>query len=681
MQRSAATPIGAAILLVLVIPGAYADDTVESMSKVIANLENLRNEILTERFFDDTYEDPKTAVVETVKSAIELYESTKAHQATVSDTEYFVRHTNPYAPGTVAFNAINSLRSNAEVYPFVMEVATTKVVAEGAFPVAVGLPAIFLNEADRPLEDILEDLNGSDGTWVTYTYNNPGTGSYQDKHAWLSLHDGYIFGAGYYSLPDDAALDGVNAMVRQYDTNGEESFADIPVASGMSFVLDAETLDIVAHTDSDWSGSDIKDAIDTSWSHESVLRILDSHGSLWLSYPSIYPQSGGEYVRAHLQMHDDYIFASGHEITLESRIQSLVDEAVQLYDLEGDVTFGLITSRAGAHQIVLDQYGTIQANSKLPGTVGINLGNKLFDQDLDTVLQYLDDHAGLWVDVITADSVPGSELRLSAWMVLHDGYIFGATRDYSPEDAAVGTVGTAMELYKTHGEEAFDRINWQSVRPEIIYPFVVDAETWETVAHATVPGRVGACCSHAIAESNDLDDIRTQLERHSGVWVEYTFNNPISERDEYKRVWLAMHDGYIFGSGYYYGNFEQAQSTIDEAINTYDTLGKDDAFESISAMAAPGLDYPYVMDRETLDIVAHAQRSDLVGTAFADNITGWLTAADDIRSNLVNDGDTMLGIYGLADSRPGTPPLKVALFQLHDGYIFAAEQSHVAYTR
>ena len=34
-----------------------------------------------------------------------------------------------------------------------------------------------------------------------------------------------------------------------------------------------------------------------------------------------------------------------------------------------------------------------------------------------------------------------------------------------------------------------------------------------------------------------------------------------------------------------------------------------------------------------------------------------------------------------ADLRPGTPPLKTVLFQLHDGYIFAAGQPFVVYTR
>ena len=170
----------------------------------------------------------------------------------------------------MAFDVINSLSSDAEVYPFVLDADTLRVVAEGAYPVTVGLPAVFLSDADRPLEEILEDLRESDGTWVSYDYSDPSTNRDADKHAWLSLHDGYIFGAGYYEPPDNAALDSVSAMISRYGADGEGSFEGISDASGVSFVLDAETLEVVAHTDPGTSGSAIKDAIDTNWPLEST---------------------------------------------------------------------------------------------------------------------------------------------------------------------------------------------------------------------------------------------------------------------------------------------------------------------------------------------------------------------------------------------------------------------------
>ena len=672
-----------AVVIAISAYPAYADDDLSvSLQGAIDDLVEVRNAYLAERAFGDSYLTPEIAAMETVRSAIELYESTKTHQVSVGDQEFFVRHTNPYGPGEVAFDVINSLRSDAEVYPFVLDAATLRVVAEGAFPVTVGLPAIFLSEADRPLEEILEDLRESDGTWVSYDYNDPNTNIYEDKRTWLSMHDGYIFGAGYYETPD--AIDRVSAMIRQYDADGEGSFTSISAASGVSFVLDAGTLEVVAHTNPDRSGSDIRDAIDIDWPLESLSDILDNHGSLWLSYQSVDPQPGSEgYIRAYLELHDGYVFASGYGITLESRIQSLAGEAAQLYDLEGTDGLNLITAmNRETNQLILDaRDNTIVAYAGLPSAIGVKLGGNFFDQDQETVLQYLSEHSGLWMDSLFVGAIGADELRRNIWVVLHDEYLFTAAEIYPPEAVSVGVVDAAVELYKAYGEEAFDRINWQSVRPEIIYPFVVDAETWETIAHATVPGRVGACCSHAIAESNDLDAVREALEESPGLWLEYTFYNPISERNEYKRVWLTTYDGYTFGAGYYYGNFDQSQSAIDNIINLYETEGKDAAFEIVDAMVASDLEYSFVMDSETYDIVAHGQNPNLVGTNFRDKAQGAHIPIGEIESDLHNDGDTTFSYYTVRDPETGISQPKIVLFQLHDGYIFAAGQSFVVYTR
>ena len=567
------------LVLALAVPGAYAEDTAESMSQIIVSLENMRNEILVERFFSDTYEDPKMAVTETVKNTIELYESTKTHQVTVGDLEYFVSNTNPYGPGAVAFDAINSLRSDAEVYPFVVDVASMKVVAEGAFPVTVGLSAVFLNDADRPLENIVEDLKESEGTWVTYTYSNPGTGSYEDKNVWLSLHDGYIFGAGHYLAPDDTVLDSADT---------------------------------------------------------------------------------------------------------ESRLKLAVDESIRLYEREGDAAFDTITmmDMTFARQTVYDlQESRVVAapDQRIVGFV-VPLSALGFDRSLEEFLQ-LYEQGGTWSDRFETNE-GGEDLRLSAWSVLHDDrYVFLASHSYSPEVAVVAEVNAAIDLYKKYGDMAFDRITWQSVDPQIIYPFVVDAETWETVAHATVPGRVGACCSQAIAESNDLDDIRTQLEGTAGAWVEYTFYNPISERDEYKRVWLAMHDDYIFGSGYYYGDFDHAAEIIADTVANYDADG-DAAFEAVNLERSGNVALsPFVLDYDDLSIVAHGGYPDMVGQGIKDITDSGDTLVAEIRESLMDDGDVTLIPSALLDPQTGQYVPVLIVFQVHDGHIFAAAQLMAIYTK
>ena len=508
-----------AAMLVAASYPAYADDFAASIQDVIDTLTDLRNDHLVESFFEESYLTPRTAAVGTVESAIELYESTRADpQVQVTDRGTFVQHpANPYGTTVVAFDVINSMSTSEEVYPFVIDAGTLEVLAEGAFPGTVGLYAAFLDDADRPREEILEELQESDGTWTTYVFNNPSTGRYDVKHVWLSLYDGYIFGSGHYEAPDNRILESVGSMVRMYDTDGTDSFAAITADHGVSFVLDAETLEVVQHTDPGISGNATKDAIATTWQLESLSEILTKHGSIWVSYPSADPQPGSEYVRAHLQLHDGYVFGSGYGITPETRVQSLTDEAVRLYEIEGEGAFPIITSMKGTLQMVLKPGDNIvQASAGRPNLVGLSIGTSLFDQDPQALIQ--SNAPGQWIDNIFIDprATTAVEQRRSSWLVLHDGYIFVAGRVYSPEAASVEAVDAAIALYKAHGKEAFDRITWQSVRPEIIYPFAHVAQTWELVAHAAVPERVGVCCAAPIAASNDLDAARLALEQKPG---------------------------------------------------------------------------------------------------------------------------------------------------------------------
>ena len=473
-------------------------------------------------------------------------------------------------------------------------------------------------------------------------------------------------------------------MVRMYDADGAGSFAAISTDHGVSFVLDAGTMEVIEHTDPNISGSAIKDAIATTWQLESLSEILAKHGSIWVSYPATDPQPGSEYVRAHLQLHDGHIFGSGYGVTPETRVQSLTDEAVQLYEIEGEGAFPIITSMKGTLQMVLEPSNNIVlAAAERPNLVGLSIGDNLLDQSPEEVGQGLADHPGWWVDNVYVNprSVSTDELRRSSWLVMHDGYFFIAGHIYAPEVVSVEAVDAAIALYKAHGEEAFDRITWQSVRPEIIYPFVADAQTWELVAHAAVPERVGVCCAAPIAASNDLDAARLALEQNPGIWLEYTFYNPVSDRYEYKRAWFSTYDGYTFAAGYYYGNFEELESTIQDAIDLYDAEGKDAAFANVNAMMAAGVNYPLILDHETLEIVAHGQSPGLVGTNFLDRALGASLIADKLEADLRNDGDATFTNYSSLSLGTGSYLTQTILLRLHDGYIFAAGQPFVVYTR
>ena len=668
---------------------AYADEYLENVNHVLDAWTDLRNNYLIENFFGESYPTPETAAMETVSNAIEMYELTRAApQVQVTERGTFVSHPlNPYGTPVVAFDVINSMRTLEEVYPFVIDAGTLDMLAEGAFPGTVGLYATFLEDADRPLNIILQDLQDSDGTWVSYTFENPSIGMSQVKHVWLTLHDGYIFGSGYYESSDVQTIEAVESLIRMYDAAGTGSFASIHADQGESFVLDAGTMHIITHTNADATSSAIRDAISTDWDLDVISGMLDRHGSMWVSYPSITPYHGGEYARAYLQLHDGHIFGSSYGIFPEARVQSLVDEVITLYKLEGAGAFPIITSLSlepTSLAVVGVMESKVLAYAGSPAAVGQTvILSSIFDQDADTLLQSLRDNPGLWLDTIFIDStsVASVELRRSTWLVLHDGHLFAAGHIYSPEARSVGIVNEAIETYKIHGEKAFDRITWQSVRPEIVYPFVVDAQTWELVAHGALPERVGVCCAAPIAASNDLDAARQALEQNPGIWLEYTFYNPIAERYDFKRTYLSTYDGYTFAAGYYYANLDQLDALIQEGINLYDTAGQDAAFASINAMMTTGALNTFVLDQETLDIAAHSRIPALAGTNIGVVINNYEFLQGHLGAKLQDDGDTAVTYIIYMHPETGASILRLTLFQLHDGYIFAVDQPYTAYTR
>ena len=241
-------------------------------------------------------------------------------------------------------------------------------------------------------------------------------------------------------------------------------------------------------------------------------------------------------------------------------------------------------------------------------------------------------------------------------------------------------VDAAIGIYKTHGEAAFDRITWQAVDPSIVYPFVFDADTWRTVAHAAFPDRLGLLPA-AIMADHDLDEISAMLAESDGVWVSYKFYNPITNLVEYKRTWLSLHDGYIFATGYYHGNFDHVERIIAGAIADYDTHGEA-AFEAINSEMSGSLYFsPLVLDYDTLDIAAHGGYPGLVGRNIGDIMIDGDELAARIKAKLVEDGDSILTASATLDRQTGFPAYQSIILQLHDGYVFAAAQPVVFYTQ
>ena len=88
--------------------------------------------------------------------------------------------------------------------------------------------------------------------------------------------------------------------------------------------------------------------------------------------------------------------------------------------------------------------------------------------------------------------------------------------------------------------------------PVSTYVFVVDPITGIVQAQSVDLILVGRTLDwDSISSTLQVEDILNEIRRGTGMWVTYDLVNPVSGKVEDKRTWLIMHDGLVFGSGYY----------------------------------------------------------------------------------------------------------------------------------
>lgn len=106
-------------------------------------------------------------------------------------------------------------------------------------------------------------------------------------------------------------------------------------------------------------------------------------------------------------------------------------------------------------------------------------------------------------------------------------------------------------LYWEEGSAAFEMITPEkALITNTIYPFVLDVETFEVVAHGALPDLAGVIPDTPNRADSPVDIILADLERDGSIWVEYTTTNPANGIMRPKRPWLYMHDGCTFCSDY-----------------------------------------------------------------------------------------------------------------------------------
>ena len=362
----------------------------------------------------------------------------------------------------------------------------------------------------------------------------------------------------------------------------------------------------------------------------------------------------------------------------ESEIKYVVEETINMYNANKEIAFGNINDLSenlvSHYPFVLDPgtryivaHGADQDRVGIPSLI---LGDYA-DKPYDTIIAELqdDDNDGAWVDYVFIDPATNDDGLKRSWLVLHDGYIFGAGFYYPVEEKIDNIINNAIELYKKDG--SFDGINAMYTDVTSHYPFVIDPDDNITVAHGAFPDLVGK--TSFVNQDVPYSEIVESLEDDTESINQYViFQNPSAGERTLKHNVFKLYDGYLFGAGYYYSGDEKVKGIVKSTIETYKS-DKESAFFKINSQSDKGLNphYPFVIDPDTKTIVANGGFPTIIGNIslfFSDHAN---KSAEEITSEL-NDGNGVWVEY--VYNVPGTDfeEKKRSYLEQHDGYIFGS---------
>ena len=280
--------------------------------------------------------------------------------------------------------------------------------------------------------------------WVSYDHTEPITGQKKAKRTWLVLHDGLVFGSGYYSsnIPESDVRFAVSNAIRTYETYREGgAWIDVitPDESVRTdalypFVIDAASWTRLADGVVPDRVGQPETILDTSSrSVEDVLAELEDEGSVWVTYTFHNPATDVEQLkRSYLQLRDGLVFGSGYYI-LDSQVQSASHGRILEYERDGrDSTLASINTIPGepasTYVFVADpRTGITEAQNADPGLTGTA------DWDAATavlpardILDVISRGTGMWVSYEHTNPETGQEEAKRTWLVMHDGLVFGS---------------------------------------------------------------------------------------------------------------------------------------------------------------------------------------------------------------------------------------------------------------
>ena len=372
----------------------------------------------------------------------------------------------------------------------------------------------------------------------------------------------------------------------------------------------------------------------------------------------------------------------------EAYTRYFVHEAIKRYESEGleDTVAYYNTPESVDGQwyaFVIAEDGTLvaHANPDLVGQLASDIPGPN-NYPTGAAVEASADENGAWFDYTFTNPATGSVETKHSWIVVHDGIMFGSgwyeegPRKTDSPAYTQAFVQQAINLYDAVGLE--DTVAYYNT-PESVdgqwYAFVI-AEDGTLVAHAN-PDLVGQLASDIPGPNNYPTGAAVEASAdENGAWFDYTFTNPATGSVETKHSWIVVHDGIMFGSGWYEEGPRKTdspaytQAFVQQAINLYDAVGLGDTVAYYNTPeSVDGQWYAFVVDSDTGVTIGHhnpalrgrdpSLRVDATGYFYGDD----LLAATESGSWVE---------YVIINPETGENQKKHTFAVLHDGYIFAS---------
>lgn len=246
------------------------------------------------------------------------------------------------------------------------------------------------------------------------------------------------------------------------------------------------------------------------------------------------------------------------------------------------------------------------------------------------------------------------------------------------EAEVISVVNDAVVLYQEYGQDALGMITAgaDDYEKDTAYTFVLDLDTQEVVAHGAIKEHVGQTSVSLTESDKPFEQIKAELESDGNSWVTYTFVNPETGQNQIKVSFVALYDGYVFGSGFYLTDLEAGMitslRTANSAAALYETHGQA-AFEMInehSTSYEEGDTYAFVVDTNTENLVAHGVDPGRVGDRSV-SLTASSKPFEQIQQEFTANNGTWVS-YTFLNPDSGDEELKLSWLTIRDNYVFGS---------